>query len=158
MWCSWSGGGGWYMDPATSSLCGPALSTPQSGPLSQGRCTQQDSSSSWLAQNMLGSTEAGRGGRLSQSTHCISKAYEIWQAMPRWHDRSWTGPEKRGTLSGQDPHPWQVSVSEAELARDAEPSVFHFNISESLGAYPTRKIWKEHRIPPPDAWYEEVKV
>lgn len=85
--------------------------------------------------------------------------------------RSWTGPEKRGTPSRQTLvlAGFQWANPEAEPGRDTrdvESSPSHFNISESE-AYPTRKIWKEHRIlsseticevRDSDTWYEEVKV
>lgn len=62
-------------------------------------------------------------------------------------DRSWTGPERRGTLSCQGPHLWQGFNVRGRARKDVEHSIYYLNISESLGAYPTRKIWKEHRIP-----------
>lgn len=94
----------------------------------------------------------GRKERLGITEHPL--LFEQFQRQMRCdrqrhtaHDRSWTGPERRGALSCQGPHSWQGFNVRGRARKDVEPSICYLNISESLGAYPTRKIWKEHRIP-----------
>lgn len=84
----------------------------------------------------------------------VSKTWEIRQAISHHTQQVLNGPRKReGPRPDKAPVLGRVSMSEAEPATDAEPSVCQFNIPESLGL-----IQQEKRIPSTESTYEGKEV